>query len=211
VIIGRDPSSANIVLESSSVSRSHTRVYLSEDGQIAVSDMGSTNGTFLVTVSGDRRRIAGEEFVTDRQRFTVGDGDDNVFEVRYSDLSQPARQTYQSQPGRPAAAPESGFSSRVMSAAYSGASGNSASAYGGDFWINGLKFAAKFVFALFIIAGIIMGYTASQYTRGLWSLWSFAVPAVLCFAAGFLSVAVLMVFLNMAVDLREIKNILRKK
>jgi hypothetical protein len=174
--------------------------------------MGSTNGTFLVTVSGDRRRIADEEFVSDRQRFAVGDGDENVFEVRYSDLSQPAWQPHQSQPGHTAAAPGSGFGSRVFSAgAYSGARDDSASTYDGDFWINGLKFVAKFVFALFIIGGIIMGHTASQYTRGLWSLWSFAVPAVLCFAAGFLSVAVLMVFLNMATDIREMKNILRKK
>lgn len=46
VILGRDPSVANIVLPDTGVSRAHIRFALNEHG-LTVSDMGSTNGTFV--------------------------------------------------------------------------------------------------------------------------------------------------------------------
>ena len=44
VILGRDSSIANVVLEEASISRAHVRLALNEHG-LTVSDMGSTNGT----------------------------------------------------------------------------------------------------------------------------------------------------------------------
>ncbi|MDR1873948.1 MAG: FHA domain-containing protein [Synergistaceae bacterium] len=81
LVIGREPSSASVILESPSVSRSHTGVYPSADGRIFVRDFGSTNGTHLISGE-EKRKIAGDEFVSDGQRFSVGD--EYVFEVRYA-------------------------------------------------------------------------------------------------------------------------------
>ena len=44
IILGRDSSLANVVLEEASISRAHIRLALNEHG-LTVSDMGSTNGT----------------------------------------------------------------------------------------------------------------------------------------------------------------------
>ncbi len=63
MVIGRDPSCSQVVLPEISVSRRHTLVECI-DGRVMVTDMGSTNGTF---VSG--RRIAPHE-----QRVPVDDG-----------------------------------------------------------------------------------------------------------------------------------------
>jgi hypothetical protein len=83
LIIGREPSSANIILESPLVSRSHTSVCLSGDGRVLIRDFGSTNGTYLLG-GGGKKKIAGDELVSDGQKFSIGGGDEYVFEVRYT-------------------------------------------------------------------------------------------------------------------------------
>jgi pSer/pThr/pTyr-binding forkhead associated (FHA) protein len=107
VIIGRDPATANIVLDkdmvsrahqdytvvapfativldADMVSRAHTKVYAAQDGGVIVEDLGSTNGTYLMTASGCKK-ISGKELVGDKQRFSIGDNDYCVFEVRSAD------------------------------------------------------------------------------------------------------------------------------
>ncbi|MDR1943666.1 MAG: hypothetical protein LBQ19_02490, partial [Synergistaceae bacterium] len=42
-------------------------------------DLGSSNGTFLLTASGSRVKVEGRELLADKQRFLIGD--DLVFEA----------------------------------------------------------------------------------------------------------------------------------
>ncbi|GHV54463.1 hypothetical protein FACS1894216_14530 [Synergistales bacterium] len=81
LVIGRDPAAASIVLSADMASRSHAKVYAMPDGGVTVEDLGSTNGTYLLAASG-RKKISGKESVKDKQRFSIGDNDYCVFEIR---------------------------------------------------------------------------------------------------------------------------------
>jgi LemA protein len=86
-VIGSDPESAGVILDSPSVSRAHVRVCAAPGG-IAIEDLGSSNGTFLLTPSGGRVKVAGRELLADKQRFLIGD--DFVFEAEcVNSWSQP--------------------------------------------------------------------------------------------------------------------------
>ena len=46
-LVGRERSLAQLVLSAAGVSRAHARLFHHEDGRVTVSDLGSTNGTFV--------------------------------------------------------------------------------------------------------------------------------------------------------------------
>jgi hypothetical protein len=77
-----------------------------------------------------------------------------------------------------------------------------------DVWIGGLKACAWLVFVGIVGIGISVGYPVYQWTR---KLETFFVPVGISLVFAFLTVAFLMVFLNMASDLKEIRNHLTKK
>jgi hypothetical protein len=82
----------------------------------------------------------------------------------------------------------------------------------GDFWINNMKSIAQLAFLAFIIAGAVSGYAACVFVSDFGKkIVTFLIPFAGFSIAGFLAVAVLMIFLNMASDLREIKNELTRR
>ena len=67
-----------------------------------------------------------------------------------------------------------------------------------NFWINGLRIIAWIVFAIIILSSIILGFASNSF--GL-----FFVYIISGFVIAFLSVASIMIFLNAAEDIAEIK------
>jgi pSer/pThr/pTyr-binding forkhead associated (FHA) protein len=82
VVLGRDPETAGIVIDTSSVSRSHANIFLSPDGHVVLRDLHSTNGTFLIGGDDGKTRIQGDVILSDGQRFSLSANDEAVFEVR---------------------------------------------------------------------------------------------------------------------------------
>ncbi|MGI6695124.1 MAG: hypothetical protein ACOX6O_02640 [Christensenellales bacterium] len=72
-----------------------------------------------------------------------------------------------------------------------------------DFWISGLKGFAWFVFASILLCGILFSIPAFNTYHG--ETIGFVI-LILAFVLAFLTVALLMVFLNMAKDIRAIRN-----
>ena len=81
LVIGRDPASCNVVLNSAMLSRRHARISLgSSPDSIVLEDLGSTNGTFVFSGSG-WTRITAPTALTILKKFRLGD--QNIeFEVR---------------------------------------------------------------------------------------------------------------------------------
>jgi hypothetical protein len=91
IVLGRDPATANIILDVSSVSRSHANIFLSQDGRVILQDLRSTNGTFLIDKNGVKTRIQGDVPLTNGQRFSLGADGEIVFEIRdFGQANQPA-------------------------------------------------------------------------------------------------------------------------
>ena len=70
----------------------------------------------------------------------------------------------------------------------------------GSFWISGMKFFAWFCFLSIIIAGAVISVQPENFVILLASV-----------AVAFVSIAGIMIFLDMARDVSEIKNILKNK
>lgn len=81
LVIGRDPASAALILESPAVSRSHMRVSATADGRVLIEDLNSSNGVFLLQ-NGGQRRVSGTTVLGNGERFCVGAGNEYVFEAR---------------------------------------------------------------------------------------------------------------------------------
>ena len=64
--IGRGPNN-DLVLSDMSVSSSHARLYVSDDGHVAIQDLGSTNGTYV-----DGKRIVDKVLLSDNSQVKVG-------------------------------------------------------------------------------------------------------------------------------------------
>ncbi len=75
----------------------------------------------------------------------------------------------------------------------------------GSVWIDGMRAISWIVFIGIIIAGIVLAFRYGSYATGLALL---AVAASVAIA--FLCVAMMMIFLGMAQDMSEIKNLLKK-
>ncbi|MDR3355555.1 MAG: FHA domain-containing protein [Synergistaceae bacterium] len=84
IVLGRDPATASVILDVSSVSRSHANVFLSKDGRVILQDLRSTNGTFLIDSGGGKTKVQGDIPLSIGQKFSLGANDDIVFEVRSS-------------------------------------------------------------------------------------------------------------------------------
>jgi hypothetical protein len=82
IVLGRDPATSNIVLDVSSVSRSHANVFISSDGRVVLQDLRSTNGTFLIDPSGNNAPVQGDAVLAYGQRFSLGGNDEIVFEIQ---------------------------------------------------------------------------------------------------------------------------------
>ena len=67
-----------------------------------------------------------------------------------------------------------------------------------DFWIQGLKIIAWIVFVIIILLSIFLGFASNSF--GL-----FFVYVISGFVIAFLSVATIMIFLNVAEDIADIK------
>lgn len=64
--IGRGPNN-DLVLSDMSVSSSHARLYVSDDGHVAIQDLGSTNGTYV-----DGKRVVDKVLLSDNSQVKVG-------------------------------------------------------------------------------------------------------------------------------------------
>ena len=203
-IIGRDPASANIVLDFPTISRSHANVFVAPDGRAVVQDLGSTNGTWTLSGAGERKKVTGEAILSNRERFSVGDGDDCIFEVVY---------TAEAPVGN---APE--FAAQIFNAPLP-----SVPVQTRDLWSDSLRILSWILFVVFILSGVGTGYAAYQRLSlgaflgelpleigdmlGSLKLTAFLVPSVLGIIGAFFTSA----RLDMAADTREIRNYLTKR
>ncbi|SFC51757.1 hypothetical protein [Clostridium uliginosum] len=77
----------------------------------------------------------------------------------------------------------------------------------GNMWISGLKLIAKVEFAIITIASFILGFIEMTQRGGSFLIGLLIIALGLALA--FISVAVMMVFLNMAQDISEINSKLK--
>jgi hypothetical protein len=206
-VIGRDPASAGIVLDLSTISRSHANVFVAPDGRVVVQDLGSTNGTWLLGGAGERTKITRDTMVPSGGRFSVGDGDECIFEVAFA-AETPAF----------AASP---FAAPPPDAPALAASAFAAPVQANDLWSDSLRILSKIVFVLLILGGISLGCSAWQIVSigelfgqslrvfpslGI-KLTAFFVP----FGVGVIGAFFMSAQLDMAADIREVRNALIKK
>ena len=78
---------------------------------------------------------------------------------------------------------------------------------GGSFWISGMKIFTWILFVAICGVGIICAFLVGKQSGALLGFLTFLVAWVVAFA----SVAIMMIFLNMATDLSEIKAILKNR
>jgi len=64
-LIGKDPNSCDIVFQDLSVSRNHARLFVSEEGDIEIEDLGSKNGTAVngTPIATDKRTITTQDLI----------------------------------------------------------------------------------------------------------------------------------------------------
>ena len=200
-VIGRDPASASIVLEFPTVSRSHANVFVAPDGRVVVQDLGSTNGTWTVDGAGEKKRITNETILSNGGRFSVGDGGEYVFEVIYTAEAPAANAPAYAAPA---------FNTPLPAAPIQA----------NDLWSDSLRILSKIMFVLLILGGICLGGTAYQIASlgelfgrafgavpwGL-KLTAFLVPAI----AGIVGAFWVSAQLDMAADIREVRNVLTKR
>lgn len=242
IVLGRDPAMASVILDDSSVSRSHANVFLSQDGRVILQDLRSTNGTFLIDSSGSRAKVQGDVILADGQRFSLGTNDDNVFEIRCfgqtaqseaSDVSEWTRAGI-GEPASPAAeppGPELPGSSPVSYAAGEATEKEAApdaivediprtapvyssEGYKDNFWVGGLRSWGYFLFIIILIAGITTGYSTTQWMWGSNSggaIIAFLIAFLPFAIGGFLLVAFMMLFVEMASDIGKIRYMLGKR
>jgi ABC-type multidrug transport system ATPase subunit/pSer/pThr/pTyr-binding forkhead associated (FHA) protein len=98
LIIGRDPTNAQVVIADDEVSRLHAWVGWNDQGEVVIRDRNSANGTFVNNV-----RIQ-EKILRPTDEISLGSGRRNVFHV---ETAQPAA------PPPPPAAPVVGVTARV--------------------------------------------------------------------------------------------------
>ena len=78
-VIGRDPNQCELTFEKTpSVSKTHCRLFDLKQDQVALEDLGSSNGTY---VNGQRLQPGEAVMLRDRDRFVLG-ASDTTFEVR---------------------------------------------------------------------------------------------------------------------------------
>ena len=78
-----------------------------------------------------------------------------------------------------------------------------------SFWISGSKIVAWVLFFAIIIAGFVLGITVGQYSDNAF-ITGFII-SLLSIVVAFLSVAGLMIYLNMASDISKIRQLLEEK
>jgi pSer/pThr/pTyr-binding forkhead associated (FHA) protein len=100
IVLGRDPESASVILDVSSVSRSHANIFLAQDGRVILQDLRSTNGTFLIDSGGEKTRIQGDVVLADGQRFSLSANDDIVFEISGSEQANQPEASSLAEPTR---------------------------------------------------------------------------------------------------------------
>lgn len=72
--MGRAPR-ADLIVDAPLVSRIHCRFLVSDDGELVVEDLGSTNGTFVNGEKAGKRALAeGDTVAVGRVRFAVAKG-----------------------------------------------------------------------------------------------------------------------------------------
>ena len=96
LIIGRDPSAVNLVIEDAAVSRAHVKLYPTQEG-LVLEDLNSSNGTFLCLETGEMREVNGALVLHSGNRFSVGNNAQYIFELR----SESSQQTAVSMPDAP--------------------------------------------------------------------------------------------------------------
>jgi hypothetical protein len=201
-IIGRDPASASIVLDIPSISRSHANVFAAPDGSVVVQDLGSTNGTWTISAAGERKRVTNDTVIPDRGRFSVGDGDNCVFEVAFA----AGAQAESPQPG----APEAAGAAPVAPAFAAPIPASPADVQ--DTWADALRILSQIFFVLLVLGGIVGGYQAYQLvSMGPIPMQYKLASLFLPIAAGIVCAFFQAAFLNMAADTREIRNCLIRR
>jgi hypothetical protein len=212
LVIGRDSASANIVVNSDLVSRSHVKVSAEPDGRIIIEDLGSTNGTYL-----GNKKLAGRTAVANGQSFSVG-GEDIVFSVS-------------SAPSAPSASNVSSVSVEGGAKMFCTKCGSNMSENaqvcpscgapvkktggvpkfldGATVWMVAAKVLVLLIFILCVLSalgallgiGDLMRYLSFEYRLKL---------SAGVFIGGLFFASLLMVFLDMAQDIRETKNLLKR-
>ena len=81
LIIGRDPSAVNLVIQDTAVSRAHVKLYLTQEG-LMLEDLNSANGTFICADTGKMQAVTGTLLLSAGQRFSVGNNAQYIFEIR---------------------------------------------------------------------------------------------------------------------------------
>ncbi len=98
IIIGRDSTCSNIILESATISRKHARVFETTDGRVGVEDLNSSNGTFIKNAAG-RKKISGIRTLDNGDRLIIGQDEAFVFEARSPEPSIDEAVTRKISPG----------------------------------------------------------------------------------------------------------------
>jgi len=80
-----------------------------------------------------------------------------------------------------------------------------------SFWIKGMKILAWIIFVLGIIGGFVLAISAGRAGWGSFSFGAFLGVLLGSWLLSFLSVAGIMIFLDMARDMSKIKQMMRKK
>ena len=87
LIIGRDPSSVNLVIQDAGVSRAHVKLYETQEG-LVLEDLNSANGTFICLDSGETQTVKGAIVLNPGNRFSVGNNSQYIFELRSGNNQQ---------------------------------------------------------------------------------------------------------------------------
>jgi hypothetical protein len=187
VIIGGKPPSADFVMTSDTMSQIHVSLSAAPDGKITLDTGSSGSEIWVLNEAGEKiKLLKNEESFSEKVKFSVGEEGAYVFEAAFS--------------------PQIAEQSQGGHAQESGAQGSGA--FDGDVWISGLRTFAWLVFIGIVGIGISIGYPSYQWTR---NAGAFVVPVGISCVVAFFTVAFLMVFLNIASDVRAIRNHLTKK
>jgi hypothetical protein len=181
IIIGGKPPSADFVMTSDTMSQIHVSLSAAPDGKITLDTGDSGSEIWVMNEAGEKRKILQKE--------------ESFFEKVKFSVGEDGAYIF-----------EAAFSPQITEQSQEG--GAQGSLASDDVWIGGLRTFAWLVFIGIVGIGISIGYPSYQWTR---NANAFLVPVGISCVVAFFTVAFLMVFLNIASDLRAIRNHLTKK